>query len=117
MAILCLDAIGCALSATILIVFPASAIALWGCTVLGGISVASMFATILNLADRRIQITGRVTGWIFVGSSTGGMTVPWVIGQTFESIGPSAVFYVILGDLFVGVVVYIIFMHSSRVRV
>lgn len=46
-----------------------------------------------------MAITGRVTGWFFVGASAGGMTLPWLIGQLFDSIGPRAMMFFILGDL------------------
>lgn len=46
-----------------------------------------------------MTITGRVTGWFFVGASAGGMTLPWLIGQLFDSIGPRAMMFFILGDL------------------
>jgi len=70
--------------------------------VLGGLMVAPLFATTLALAGSRMPISGRVTGWLFVGSSAGGMVVPWVVGQLFEPAGPGSVFVIVLIDLAVG---------------
>ena len=53
----------------------------------------------MSPAVRRMRITGRVTGWFFVGASVGGMTLPWVIGQFFESVGPRATIVILLIDL------------------
>ncbi len=75
---------------------------LWGATILGGVAVAPIFATALSLAGSRMPISGRATGWFFVGSSAGGMTVPWLIGQLFESVSPEAVFWTILIDVLLG---------------
>ena len=39
----------------------------------------------------------------FVGASLGSMTLPWLIGQLFESVGPQVTMLTILGDLLVAV--------------
>jgi MFS transporter, FHS family, Na+ dependent glucose transporter 1 len=93
---------------------PDSQWVLWGGTIAAGISVAPMFATIISLAEARMPISGRATGWFFVGSSTGGMSIPWVIGQLFETQGTAWTFYVVLADVFVGLVVLVIFNRSVQ---
>lgn len=103
------DVIGCAAGAFLILIFPDSSAMAWAGTILGGLAVASMFATIFSLADQRIRITGRVTGWFFVGSSAGGMSIPWVIGQFFETTGPQIVPCVVLAVLFSGLVIYFVF--------
>ena len=67
----------------------------------------------ISLAEEQMPISGRATGWFFVGSSSGGMSIPWIIGQLFESLGPEWTFYVVLGDVFLGLVVLVIF-HQLR---
>ena len=90
------DLIGCLASVGIVLMWPVSALALWIGTIGAGLFVASIFATLLNFAGRHITITGRVTGWFFVGTSTGAMSVPWVIGQFFEPVGPVVMMWVIM---------------------
>jgi len=63
--------------------------------------MASIFPMMLSFAERRMSITGRITGWFFVGASAGGMTLPWLIGQLFESVGPRITMSAILMDLIV----------------
>jgi MFS transporter, FHS family, Na+ dependent glucose transporter 1 len=60
---------------------------------------ASIFPSALALAQGRLRITGRVTGWFFVGASAGGMTLPWLIGQFFESVGPRATMVILFIDM------------------
>ena len=60
-----------------------------------GLSMASVFPTILSLAGQHMTLTGRVTGLFFVGSSTGGMVLPWLIGQLFVPVGPQVAIAVI----------------------
>ena len=93
---------------------PDSPWALWLGTIAAGVAVAPTFATIISLAESRMPITGRATGWFFVGSSTGGMTIPWVIGQFFETHGTEWTFYVVLADVFVGFVVLVIFNRLRK---
>jgi fucose permease len=86
----------------------------WLGTVGLGLSMASIFPTTLSLAERRMTITGQVTGWFFVGASAGGMALPWLIGQLFESVGPRVTVFAILIDLIVAVGVFVILMLYSR---
>lgn len=109
-AILPLCFIGCAVGSVVALVWPQDVTAIWAATLISGLAVAPMFATVLALAGGRMPITGRATGWFFIGSSTGGMTVPWVVGQLFEPMGPSAVFVVVLVNLGVGLGMYAAFV-------
>ncbi len=74
-----------------------------------------LFPTTLSLAERRLTITGRVSGWFFAGTSAGGMTLPWLIGQLFEPIGPQVMMFAILVDLIVAVSIFaVLILQSAR---
>lgn len=109
-SILLLCYVGCAAGAALVLLQPQEAGALWVATIVSGLAVAPMFATVLSLARGAMPITGRSTGWFFIGSSAGGMTIPWVIGLLFESAGPTWVFVVALVNLGVGMVMYGVFV-------
>ena len=104
---------GIAVASLAILALPDSARSLWAGTIAAGLAVAPMFATVISLAESRMPISGRATGWFFVGSSTGGMSIPWVIGQLFETLGTNWTFYVVLADVFVGIVVLVIFNCCS----
>jgi hypothetical protein len=53
----------------------------------------------LTFAGNRMAITGRVTGFFFLGATLGGMFLPWFIGQWFEKVGSQFVIQVILADI------------------
>jgi FHS family Na+ dependent glucose MFS transporter 1 len=91
--VLLLDLIGAVLSIGVPALWPQSSIAVWAGTIGVGLFMASMFPTMVSFAERRLTVTGRVTSWYFVGGSLGGMTLPWVIGQLFESFGPRIMIY------------------------
>jgi hypothetical protein len=61
-----------------------------------------------------MPISGRAMGWFFVGSSAGGMTVPWVIGQLFEPVSPQAMFWVILIDVGLGLGIWTFLQRGGR---
>ena len=106
--------VGCLVSAAIIILFPYSAITLWGGTLLMGISMASIFPVTITLAERRMPITGQTTSWFFVGVGLGSMLFPLLIGQLFEPIGPRITMIVILFALVLAFLVFLGMLRYSR---
>ena len=85
---LIIDLIGCILSICVVVFGAGSVTALWIGTCGLGLFMASIFPAAINLAEHRMTITGKITSWFFVGGSLGGMTLPLIIGQLFERLGP-----------------------------
>jgi FHS family Na+ dependent glucose MFS transporter 1 len=107
------DLAGGALSLILILFFTRSALALWIGTVFLGLSLASVFPTIFSMAERRMTLTGKVTSWFFVGASSGGMFFPWLMGQIFEAIKPSAILFVLIGNLVAAFIFYLVLMLVS----
>lgn len=112
--VLIADLAGCLVSILLIVLFPGSLIALWVGALGLGFAMAAIFPTTISLAERFLTLTGSITSWFFVGSSLGGMFLPWLIGQLFEPIGPRAAMFAILGDLLAGVAVFALLMASAR---
>ena len=113
--ILLSDLVGCLASVGVIQLWSGSLTALWVGAFGLGFSMASIFPTIISLAERRMTITGRVTSWFFVGASIGGMSLPWLIGQLFESVGPRAMMSAILVDLVVAMGIFaVLIFYSAR---
>jgi len=93
------DLMGSLVSVLAILLWPASPVALWAGSLGLGLCLASIFPTLMSLAERKMAVTGSVTGWFLVGSSAGGMSLPWLIGQLFEPIGPRVAMYAIVADL------------------
>ena len=87
---LLLDLLGAAASIGLLLLLPDWSPAVWIGTFGLGFSIASMFPATLNFAERRMPITGSVTAILLVGANAGSMTLPWLIGQLFETVGPGS---------------------------
>ncbi len=84
------DLIGALASVGVILAWPASATALRVGAAGLGLSMASFFPTTITLAEQKLTLTGQVNSWFFVGASLGGMTLPWLIGQILETLGPGA---------------------------
>jgi FHS family Na+ dependent glucose MFS transporter 1 len=109
------DLVGCLVSVGVILLWPNSLTALWLGTLGLGLSMASLFPVSLSLAERYTTITGQVTGWFLVGASVGGMSLPALIGQLFESVGPRVTMLAIMVDLVVGTgVAAVLIFHSTR---
>ena len=93
------DLVGCLLSVLVVIAWPGVPAALWIGTFGAGFSMASLFPTMISFAGRHMTTTGKTTAWFFVGASSGGMIIPWLIGQWFESTGPRVTVFMIMASL------------------
>jgi len=110
---------GCLASASVLLLWPQSPSATWVATIGMGLFMASVFPTALTLAERRMTITGRITGWFLVGASMGGMTLPLLMGQLFESVSPQSAMalltvYLILA---LGALLVLLFYSERRLSI
>lgn len=103
--ILLVDAAGCLTSVGILLLWPRSTLATWTATIGMGLFMASVFPTAVTLAGRRIEISGRIAGWFLVGASVGGMTLPFLMGQLFDSISPQSAMVLLAAYLVLALVV------------
>jgi FHS family Na+ dependent glucose MFS transporter 1 len=112
--ILFADALGCILSLLILIVGSGSQAVLWIGTFGFGFAVASVFPTTFSFVEEKLSLTGKLSGWFFIGSSVGAMLIPWVIGQLFEKIGPQVMMYALIITVFIGLSAFLIAIGLLR---
>ncbi|HEX7433982.1 MAG TPA: MFS transporter [Anaerolineaceae bacterium] len=94
---------------------PGSYVALWAGTLVVGLGMASIFPTVIALAESFMTITSWVTSWLFVGSSLGAMAMPWIIGQLFDSVGPFVTMISISTGLVLDLVLWV-FMTAYEKR-
>jgi len=115
-SVVLVDVIGVLVSLSLILLFPNSQVIIWVGTFGTGFAMASIFPTTLSLAESRLHITGRVTSWFFVGASSGGMVLPWLIGQLFEPVGPWVAMMSIFIAMALGLVTFIsLVAYSNRV--
>ncbi len=100
--------VGCLVSLGIIFLWPDSSAAIWLGTIGMGLSMAPVFPTAISFVERRMSITGRVIGWFFVGASLGSMSMPWLIGQLFEPVGPQTALIIMLIDTLLALGVFVV---------
>jgi fucose permease len=103
-------------SVLMVLVAPGALWALWAGAICAGLALAAVFPTTLSLAARHMPVRGSVNGWFFAGASLGGMVLPWVIGQLFESVGPRVTFLLVAADLVASLGVLAAIVGYLRVR-
>ncbi len=111
--ILSIDFAGCLLSLGLVLVFRQSDTVLWIGTILIGISMASIFPTFMTLAEEHMHVTGTIAGWFLLGAGTGGMILPWLIGQMFERKGPGVMMGIILANVLLNLLIFFLFTRIS----
>jgi fucose permease len=108
--------VGCLAGLSLAVVGGSSPAMIWLATVVLGASVASLFPVSLSFARETITITGQFTSLMFVGASLGGMLLPWLIGQFFETAGPHSAMVIMLVDMVVCCGIFIILNWVKRAR-
>jgi FHS family Na+ dependent glucose MFS transporter 1 len=108
------DLLGCLLSVLVVIAWPGNPTALWIGTFGAGFSMASIFPTMISFAGRHMTTTGKTTAWFFVGGSSGGMLLPWLIGQWFESTGPRVTVFIVLASLLLNLMMFGVIIRFVR---
>ena len=115
-ALLVTDLAGAVISAAIMVLFPTSMTALWIGAFGLGLSIASIFPTMLSLAGVRMTMTGKINSIFFAASSAGGMTVPWLIGQLFERVSPQVLLWAILLSMVLASAAFVVLERYSARR-
>lgn len=69
---------------------------IWIGTIGIGLSIAAIFPTTFAFIQKKLKISGKHNGIVWAAGSLGAMTMPWLIGQEIEKIGPLAMMSTIL---------------------
>jgi FHS family Na+ dependent glucose MFS transporter 1 len=101
------------LIAAVMCLLPPSPALLWVGSIGFGLAVAPIFPSAFAYAQRMAGLSGKLTAFFLVGSSSGGMFWPWLIGQFFKAQGPQLVVAVVLFDLLGALAVLFILHHRA----
>jgi FHS family Na+ dependent glucose MFS transporter 1 len=109
------DLIGMIASAAILVLFGHTTPAAVWIGVAGiGLSVASVFPTMLTFTGSHMNVTGKINGILFATANIGSMFFPWLIGQMFEPVGPQSLAMVVLGISVAGLILFVFINRLSN---
>ncbi|HSO27349.1 MAG TPA: MFS transporter [Anaerolineales bacterium] len=111
--LLLVDMFGALGSVGLILLFPNSWVAIWVGAIGLGLSLASIFPTVMAFAERRMVINGAVARWFFVGAGLGGTVLPWLIGRMIEPRGPMVIMFAIFIDLCLVLAVFLLMMARA----
>lgn len=111
--LLLVDLFGALGSVGLILLFPTSWVAIWTGAIGLGLSLASVFPTVMAFAERRMVINGAVARWFFVGAGLGGTVLPWAIGRLIEPRGPMVIMTAIFLDLCLVLIVFLLMMARA----
>ena len=98
--------LGAVASFTLGILFPGSPAMLWVSSISAGFFMAVIFPTLTLYADKQLQLTGSMTGIFFMGTSIGGMLLPWIAGNAFAFLNPHWIKVIVAVSMLVGLGVF-----------
>jgi MFS transporter, FHS family, Na+ dependent glucose transporter 1 len=79
---------------SVAVLWPGRVWSLWAGAVGAGLAMACVFPTLQVFAGQSLsrgsRVSSRLTSFFFIGSASGSMTLPWLMGQVFEPLGPRA---------------------------
>ncbi|KAI1897440.1 hypothetical protein AGOR_G00083310 [Albula goreensis] len=75
-----LSLVGCTLSSLLLTLFSRNKVALWSCTALYGVSMATTFPSGISWVEQYTTVTGRSAAAFVVGAALGEMVLPALVG-------------------------------------
>jgi MFS transporter, FHS family, Na+ dependent glucose transporter 1 len=114
--ILITDFIGCFVSVGAILIWSSSVSVLWVASCILGLSMASIFPTMLAFAERRMTLSGKLTGYLFSASSGGSMILPFVVGQFFTTVGPHVLYYVVFSALTIDSIIFVVLMMKYQTK-
>ena len=76
--------------------------------------IYQLFPAGISLAEKSMTVTGRITSFLLVGGSLGSMSIPWLIGQLFEPIGPQSALWIITGVMCGALVLLVVLLRQIK---
>ncbi len=99
-------------AAVLLVLGDGRTLTTWIGTAMMGVAAAPQFPAMMNLAERRVHVTGSAVKWFVAGAGVGGLIFPWLVGRWIDGRGASAF---PLAALFFGVATLLTFFGSNRI--
>ena len=89
--LLILDVFGSIFGFGIILIGGQSLTAMWIGVVMAGLSMASIFPLTFVLAEKLMDVSGRISSYLMVGASSGSIILPWILGQLIEFSGTTSI--------------------------
>ena len=99
----------------LLLIWPTRPVMMWIGSAGVGLATSVLVPTLLSYAKTLVNMTGRVTGLLYLGSSLGMMVLPLSLGQAFDRFGGFAMILVVFGAslMGLGIIILLRFQRAS----
>lgn len=111
--ILLMDVLGALAALALLLLFPHARWSVWAAAVGFGLAMANVYPTLVLLGGRHLSMTGSISSLFMLAGSVGGMIIPWLIGQKFETTGPQVVVIIIFSAIILAALDLLAFLRTS----
>jgi len=86
----------------LILLWPFNPLMMWIGSAGMGLAISLLFPTLLAFAKTKVNMSGKVTGLFFLGSSLGMMLLPLILGQVFDRFGGFEMMLVLFVSALVG---------------
>ena len=107
------DFIGSMCAVLLLVILHKSDVVIWIGSALLGLSIASIFPSMLLWVDEYLEVTGKVTAVLVNGASLGDMVLPLTVGLLITNVNPELFLYLMLAYCSAATLVYSIALVVS----
>ena len=101
-------------SLALIIIWPRNEAIVWIVSGGFGLSLSSIFPTLVSLGEKRIKVTGRVMSFFLMGGSVGVLIMPALLGQIFDYFGSYYVMVTLFAATCLGMIVLLSFLFVSN---
>jgi len=91
--------IGSAVSSAAILIFRSSAAVLWAGVILTGWFFAFVFPSLMLYAEKKLSVSGKLSGIFFSATSVGSMILPFIAGQLLAVFNVHAMLWVVLAGI------------------
>ena len=106
--------IGCLISLLIQLALPTSMLALWVSVLSLALFLGPTIPNLFSLAERLGLASGKTTGLLVASTGGGGLTIPFLVSQLFDHLGPQVLPIVQFLSLLIALILYIYFLYHPR---
>ena len=107
---------GSMIAATIMIIAPHNATAIWIGSAVLGTSMAAIFPTTMTWMSERVPVSGKATAVLVTGGTVGDTTIPAAVGSLIAHVSPDSLIYATFVGLVISSLLIIVLLITAYVQ-
>ena len=107
---------GSMIAATIMIIAPHNATAIWIGSAVLGTSMAAIFPTTMTWMSEHVPVSGKATAVLVTGGTVGDTTIPAAIGTLIAHVSPDSLIYSTFAGLVISLLLIVILFATAYIQ-